>query len=355
MFQVLHARKIPTQVGLINVLAHNSREKLDQKNPEDDFRNPDWEPDGLHKNGVPYAQALALRTAQLQGLKRKPQKNASKAIEFNISAGEGFGNWQQYFLEASFFLKAKFGFQNCISTAIHTDETSPHMHMVFVPIMTNAKGERVYSSSNFLGGRNGLTQLQTEFYEQVGKKFGLERGVEGSRAKHSDVQDFKRKVKALKAQEKTLLERNNELLTRSKALDDRESSLNEKEAQINAKGEILGNYMKHAKENSLEVLQECEQTQKNKFHTPWDLPKFMQKVYESVCGAWALVKKLTDKNQKLEEEKAQLRKQNQIWREETTPEQFREIAETLDKNHCRNWKQFKIRQKRESQGLGLGY
>ena len=230
MFQVIHARKIPTQVGLKNVLAHNARENEDNQ----EFKNPDWKPDGLHKNGEPSDKALAMRTAQLQGLKRKPQKNASKAIEFNISAGEGFTDWKNYFQDAKKFLAEKYGAENIISTAVHTDETTPHMHCVFVPILRDKNGNRKYSSSDFLGGRNGLAQLQTEFYERVGKKYGLERGIEGSRATHSDVADFKRKKKALEDERKRLSDERERLSERSKTLEAQIMSVNAQIADFQA-------------------------------------------------------------------------------------------------------------------------
>jgi cation transport regulator ChaB len=78
---------------------------------------------------------------------------------------------------------------------------------------------------------------------------------------------------------------------------------------------------------------------------------------KALTGAWKLVRNLSNKNQKLEQENAELKRQNQIWREETTPEQFQEIANKLERNHCRSWKQYKDRQKRLSrnQESGIGY
>ena len=41
--------------------------------------------------------------------------------------------------------------------------------------------------------RSALRELQTDFYEVVGKKYGLKRGKEGSTAKHLDTVAFKTK------------------------------------------------------------------------------------------------------------------------------------------------------------------
>ena len=52
------------------------------------------------------------------------------------------------------------------------------MHLNLIPI----KGGRLCAKELF--NRNELTKLQTDFYEEVGKRWGLERGKEGSQAKH---------------------------------------------------------------------------------------------------------------------------------------------------------------------------
>jgi len=63
-----------------------------------------------------------------------------------------------------------------------------------------------------LGGVKGLRDFQTEIAERVGKDRGLERGVEGSTARHTDqkewlaqrVKEIEKKEKALEKREKKL-------------------------------------------------------------------------------------------------------------------------------------------------------
>lgn len=50
--------------------------------------------------------------------------------------------------------------------------------------------------------RTALRELQTDFYEIVGKKYGLKRGKEGSAAKHLDAIAFKTKKMTEAAEEK---------------------------------------------------------------------------------------------------------------------------------------------------------
>ena len=68
------------------------------------------------------------------------------------------------------------------------DESTPHMHLNLMPI---TKDGRLCSKELF--DKQKLQQLQTNFYNAVGKKYGLERGKEGSQAKHLSTAEFKAK------------------------------------------------------------------------------------------------------------------------------------------------------------------
>ena len=222
MFNVIHARKIIVDKakgwgGIADVAAHNSRENYYDENlsrlvdetgnevPVPDYLNPDFCKDEnlkamqlTNQQEQLSSEVVKKREKLIKNLKRKPQKNAAEAIEFNISASPEFkGDWLAYFGEAEKFLRKKYG-EYCVQFAVHTDESTPHMHCLFVPIVRNKDGTEKYSSSEFLGGREGLRQLQTEFWEQVGKKFELERGVEGSRARHGGAKEFRQKQQQLK-------------------------------------------------------------------------------------------------------------------------------------------------------------
>lgn len=83
-------------------------------------------------------------------------------------------------------MRLRHGEKNIISAALHLDEKTPHLVVYAVPL--NADGK--LCAKDFLGGRAKLTQLQSDFHEVVGKSFGLQRGVRGSRASHQDIKKF---------------------------------------------------------------------------------------------------------------------------------------------------------------------
>lgn len=221
MKQVLHFRKIKTAVGLANVCSHNSREQIYNDDGKiianDQITNKNFDitksKKNIYSNFWKEGNILDYRKKLNSNLKRKPQKNASAGIEAIITASPDFkGSWNKYFSDSVRFLSKKFGEEQIMHIAIHYDEKTPHMHVLFNPIVEK-KGVRKYTSSDFLGTRDDLRQLQTDFHDSVSLKYGLERGEEGSRASHDDIKDYDRKLKsfhkkelALKNQKKNIIE-----------------------------------------------------------------------------------------------------------------------------------------------------
>jgi len=204
-YVVGHCRKVKTGVGLANVAAHNCREGVydDQGHP---LEVPDWivHPERAQLNegdrcGSRVVLKRRLDRIAAAKLGRKPQKNTAAGIEVTISASPDWfashkaTEWRAYFKDARTWLAEKYGAANVLHWATHFDETTPHMHVLLVPIVRE-KGEERYASGRFLRGRKGLTKFQDELADQVGKKYGLERGVEGSEARHTDQKEYAAKV-----------------------------------------------------------------------------------------------------------------------------------------------------------------
>ena len=139
-----------------------------------------------------YIEIINERLSVLE-LKRKIRSDAILMNSFIVTSdGEFFKSlppWEQrdFFRDCAEFFSDKYGEENMISAVIHRDETTPHMHLNFIPINEG----RLSSKSLF--DRQKLAQLQTELHERIGKKWGLQRGKEGSQAKHLSTAEFKAK------------------------------------------------------------------------------------------------------------------------------------------------------------------
>ena len=148
-----------------------------------------------------YIDMINKRLATLT-LKRKIRSDAILMNSFVIgSDGEFFKDmraWEQhaFFEDCAHFFMEKYGYENMLSAVVHVDETTPHLHLNFVPINDG----RLSSKSLF--DRQKLAELQTELWEQVGKKYGLQRGKENSQATHITAAEHKAKVIVQSAEQK---------------------------------------------------------------------------------------------------------------------------------------------------------
>jgi len=139
-----------------------------------------------------YTQCINERIAQLN-LSKKPRSDAVLMTSFVIGSDRAFFSTLEkegkefFFSSCATFFERRYGRENIISAVVHMDETTPHMHLNLIPI----KNGRL--SAKELFNRNELSQLQTDFYEEIGIHWGLERGKEGSAAAHLSTAEFKAK------------------------------------------------------------------------------------------------------------------------------------------------------------------
>ena len=83
-----------------------------------------------------------------------------------------------------------YGKKNIIRASVHMDETTPHMHLIVVPLTADGR----LSAKEYIGNKQKLKQFQTDYWKKVGKKYGLNRGIEGSKATHTDLQEYYNRV-----------------------------------------------------------------------------------------------------------------------------------------------------------------
>lgn len=111
---------------------------------------------------------------------------------------------EHFFKECLQFHQERFG--HIISAVIHYDETTPHLHVVSVPLTQDGR----LSARDVIGNRAKMSRTQDMFYEQVGKVYGLDRGERGDgqeKKEHTSAQEHKlREVKANKERELEELE-----------------------------------------------------------------------------------------------------------------------------------------------------
>lgn len=115
---------------------------------------------------------------EIQAAGAKTRSNSVLALDTIYTASPEFFQGKtnaendKFFQDCLKFHESRFG--HIISAVIHYDETTPHLHVISVPLTRDGR----LSARDVIGNRAQMRRTQTEFYEQVGKGYGLERGVQ---------------------------------------------------------------------------------------------------------------------------------------------------------------------------------
>ena len=161
-------------------------------------KNPQIDKSRTHLNyhTLPYEKKyLAFIDERIKELapKRKIKDDAVLITSFILGSDKEFFDGispeaqKQFFDDCTEFFAERYGKENVVSAVVHLDESTPHLHFNLMPVT----GGRLCAKELF--DRTALRELQTDFYEEVGKKYGLERGKEGSQKKHLSTAEFKAK------------------------------------------------------------------------------------------------------------------------------------------------------------------
>jgi hypothetical protein len=177
---ILRVEKLKTLGNVAGSLSHTYRTRETQNaNPER------FDDNTLHSSPETVLAALKAR------LPLKRRKDAVVCLEYFIGAspewfvGRSQADQDKYFADALAWLKLRHGADNVLDFSIHRDETSPHLVAYVVPLVDGK-----LNAKRFTGGRTALSVMQTEFAKKVGLPYGLERGVEGSKARHTTIKEY---------------------------------------------------------------------------------------------------------------------------------------------------------------------
>ena len=172
---------------------HNDRVPGEHSNEDiDPTRTP--ENKEFVKHGS-YRAEVAERIERNRTSGRKVRKDAVVLCEGIATASPEFFEGKSrdeimaYFEDVYEFVKAEAGEENLIHFTVHMDETTPHAHFGFPPIKDGA-----LSWKKFFDGKYALRAFQDRHWEQVGRKWGLERGEksEDTGRTHKTTQQMKR-------------------------------------------------------------------------------------------------------------------------------------------------------------------
>ena len=217
-------------------------------------------PDGIH--GRDEAIAHRLNTADIR---RKITHDQVRVVRVVLSGThedmmniQEKGELDEWCNDSIQWLQATFGKDNVVAAHLHMDEKTPHIHAAVVPIVTGERrkakkeqtdGKRKYRKkttsvrlcADDLFNRQTLVAYHDN-YARVMAKYGLQRGVRGSEARHTTTMQYYRDLK----------KKNEVLETETRLLQEKKAEAQEELKQV--KAEIRTDKLKSAATDTATAL-----------------------------------------------------------------------------------------------------
>lgn len=164
-----------------------------------DRETPNADPNRKIVRLIGDADVVASIRKRIDEASAPPRSNSVLAVEVFLSASPEFfandddagGDWDQakinaFTPRAIAWLQKEWGKDNLAGAFLHLDEKTPHVHAFVVPIDPDTGR---LNARRWLGGRVAMRSMQDRCHESM-KDLGLERGIKGSKAKHTKVSQW---------------------------------------------------------------------------------------------------------------------------------------------------------------------
>lgn len=188
-YAVVHMMKIKSgAVG--GIQSHNNREHEPKTNPDVDMDRSEDNYDLIPCDN--YKRSIKEKLSNLVESSRAVRKDAVVVCNFIVTSDNetmdtlGADRQREFFQDSVKWFSDRYGADRVLNATVHMDETTPHLHIGVMPITQDGR-----LSAKAIFTKTEMKAIQTEFARDVGEKYGLERGVEGSERTHLSEARFK--------------------------------------------------------------------------------------------------------------------------------------------------------------------
>lgn len=188
-YAVVHMMKIKSgAVG--GIQSHNNREHEPKTNPDVDMSRSENNYDLISCDN--YKRSIKEKLSNLVESSRAVRKDAVVVCNFIVTSDNetmnalGADRQREFFQDSVKWFSDRYGADRVLNATVHMDETTPHLHIGVMPITQDGR-----LSAKAIFTKTEMKAIQTEFARDVGEKYGLERGVEGSERTHLSEARFK--------------------------------------------------------------------------------------------------------------------------------------------------------------------
>ena len=188
-YAVVHMMKIKSgAVG--GIQSHNNREHEPKTNPDVDMSRSEDNYDLISCDN--YKRSIKEKLSNLVESSRAVRKDAVVVCNFIVTSDNetmnalGADRQREFFRDSVKWFSDRYGADRVLNATVHMDEATPHLHIGVMPITQDGR-----LSAKAIFTKTEMKAIQTEFARDVGEKYGLERGVEGSERTHLSEARFK--------------------------------------------------------------------------------------------------------------------------------------------------------------------
>ena len=188
-YAVVHMMKIKSgAVG--GIQSHNNREHEPKTNQDVDMSRSEDNYDLIPCDN--YKRSIKEKLSNLVESSRAIRKDAVVVCNFIVTSDNetmdalGADRQREFFEDSVKWFSDRYGADRVLNATVHMDETTPHLHIGVMPITQDGR-----LSAKAIFTKTEMKAIQTEFARDVGEKYGLERGVEGSERTHLSEARFK--------------------------------------------------------------------------------------------------------------------------------------------------------------------
>lgn len=188
-YAVVHMMKIKSgAVG--GIQSHNNREHEPKTNPDVDMSRSEDNYDLVPCDN--YKRSIKEKLSNLVESSRAVRKDAVVVCNFIVTSDNetmdalGADRQREFFEDSVKWFSDRYGADRVLNATVHMDETTPHLHIGVMPITQDGR-----LSAKAIFTKTEMKAIQTEFARDVGEKYGLERGIEGSERTHLSEARFK--------------------------------------------------------------------------------------------------------------------------------------------------------------------
>ncbi|WP_407391310.1 MobV family relaxase [Carnobacterium jeotgali] len=208
-FEVFRMEKLKTEGAVVRSLRHDLDLSYENEQGEKEWyrktRNDELSKQNQYWGKVRAEDTVTQDELYQRAMKRwrsalpeKRRKNAVVGAQAIFSFSHEllqdknfkFGKYLSDCLE---FCRKEFGKDNVVNWALHMDEKTPHITVLFVP--KDEKGN--LNARKIFGNKKTLSEWQDKFHAEVGEKYNLKRGIKKTNIIHQTLDRFYGQLKNL--------------------------------------------------------------------------------------------------------------------------------------------------------------